>query len=251
MGFSKEFLNSLPQSDVPLNEWMARLYEATTEDGTLNVFAPYKYLTTGVMECKMDWDIPQFEKVAEEVYGITKGLKNIAIFHEKLEEGANLATVLDENLLDLYNTYLEPLNTDAIDMERMCGLEERLSYFEELTNVRQAVAAGDEHSKALLELLEEQEVSPVTEEEEKELEKLRDALDGLAGQRVGKSQFSYNVFIGANRIYRLCCLGAPELVINHEINDFATTFILHRYATSVKLTTLSYEEEQLIDNSEE
>lgn len=251
MSFSKEFLNRLPQSDVPLNEWMARLYETTAEDGTLNIFAPYEHLTTGVMECKMDWDIPKLEKVAEELYRITKGLKNIAIFHEKLKEGANLATALDENLLDLYNTYLEPLNTDAIDMKRMYGLEERLSYFEELQNVRDAVAAGDEHAKGLLELLEEQEVAPVTEEEEKELEKIRDALDGLAGQRVGKSQFSYNVFIGANRIYRLYCLGAPELVINHEINDFATMFILHRYATSTKHTTLTYAEEQLIDLPQE
>ena len=251
MGFSKEFLNSLPQSDVPLNEWMARLYEATAEDGTLNIFAPYEYLTTGVVECKMDWDIPKFEKVAEEVYAITDALKKIAPFHEQLDEGTDAATILDEALLEVNNTYLVELDVDDAELERVMELEARISHFEELEHAREAVAAGDEYSKALLELLEAEDMAPVTEEEEAELERIYQTLDTLAAQRVGESEYACNVLQGARRIYRLYSLGAPEIVIQHEINDFATTFILHRYATSTKYTTLSYEEEQLIDRPEE
>jgi hypothetical protein len=67
-----------------------------------------------------------------------------------------------------------------------------------------------------------------------------------AARMIGDGYDAYNTIIGARRLCRLYALGAPALVIDNELNDFAATYILHRHATSVECTPLSHEENELL-----
>lgn len=247
MNFGKEFFEQLPRDNVPVNEWMAQLYEKTAEDGTLHLFAPY-YTHGEVMTCKMDWDIHQFEQVTEDIHALHHALKTIAAHYDALcAEGADPAAILqDATLLQVYSTYFAPLNTGDFDMDKVADIADRLETVRLVQDMNESIAHGVPYDEVSLENLEQFAAVKVTEEECAYVEAFHAHMNSAAARRVGDGYAPYNSYIGAQRLCRLYSMNAPKLVIDKELNDFAAQFILHRHAVSVELTALSYEEESAL-----
>ena len=246
MKFSKEMLENLPRKNVSVQDWMADLYAKTSADGTLCLLNPYEYTSSSVLTCKMDWDTSAFDKTAEEMICLRDALQTIASHWDALEaDGADVAAILqDDALVQVYGTFFAPLNTGDFDVDRVAAIEERCDNLEFVQDMQESIARGEQFEQQTLDFLAELSAEEVSEEECAYVDAYYAYMNVEAARVIGEGYDAYNTIIGARRLCRLYALGAPELVIDNELNDFAATYILHRHATSVERTPLSHEEHQ-------
>ena len=246
MKFSKEMLENLPRKDVSVQNWMADLYAKTAADGTLRLLNPYEYTSTSVLTCAMDWDTSAYEKTAQEIVCLRDALCAIAPHWDALHaDGADAAAILqDDVLLQVYRTFFASLNTGDFDVDRIAAIEERCDNLQFVQDMQEGVARGEQFEQQTLDFIAELSAESVSEEECAYVDAYYAYMNVEAARIIGDGYDAYNTIIGARRLCRLYSMGAPALVIDNELNDFAATYILHRHATSVECTPLSYEEHQ-------
>lgn len=253
MKFSKEMLEKLPRKNASVNNWMAELYEKTAADGTLRLLNPYEYTSTSVLTCVMDWEVSAFEKIAGEILCLRDALQSIAPHWDALHaEGADAAAILqDDVLVQVYRTFFAPLNTGDFDLDRIGDIEFRCDNLQFANDMKENIAHGAQYEQETLDFVTELSAVTVSEEECAYVDAYYAHMNAEADRFVGDGYNAYNTVVGARRLCRLYSMEAPALVIDNELNDFAATYILHRHATSVERTALSYEENALLTWDEE
>lgn len=258
MSFSKGFLKNLPdrllfRDSITAREWMTTLFERTDEDGILHICSPYAIFDPSVLTCKMDWDAASFAQAAEDFERLHAAIEAIAPHEEELsEEGADPAAILqDEALLQVYNTYMLPLDEGDFDYGKIYDIHERLECQTLLRDMETAAAHGAQHAIDGLEQVRADygDIS-VSEEELAYMDAYDDHMERQAALRVGDGCYAYTLCVGARRLARLYRLGAPAFVLQNERCNYATVFLLHRHATSVEETALTYEEKEVLTEDE-
>lgn len=253
MGFSKDFLNGLPRKNGDVAQWMGALRAADNGDGSIALFAPYEYTTTGVLTCKMEWDDASFAQTVAEFEDLGTALRAIAPYLDELaKKDADPAAILqDEALVQVYRTYLAPLDNGPYDYGKVYDVQERLDCIGLLKDLEAEAACGDLTDESVLESARADfgDIT-VTDEEIAYMNAYYAHTEQQAVLRVGAGYGAHAVCVGAVRLARLINVGAPDIVIRNEWCDYATAFLLHRHALSVQHTPLSYEESRLIEDEE-
>ena len=258
MSFSRGFLKSLPdrfmfRNSITAREWMTALFERTVEDGILHICSPYAMFAPNVLTCKMDWDTTSLAQAAEDFERLHAAIETIAPHEEELlEKGADPAAILqDEALLQVYNTYILPLDEGDFDYGEVYDIHERLECQTLLRDMEEAAAHGDQNAIDCLDQVRADYGNiSVSEEELAYMAAYDDHMERQAALRVGDGCYAHTLCVGARRLARLYYMGAPALLLQNERCNFATVFLLHRHATSVEETALTYEEKEILTEDE-
>ena len=229
-------IRKMDDAHVPINEFLALLWENTAEDGTLHVpytSHPIVFAQQSVLTTRMDWDMSRFEKSVEDFYALVAALKALAPHHHALwEQGADPATLLtDPVALHTYRTYGIPLDDGDFDRQRIADINDRLETLRLVQDLKDALACGklnDEESRAFVM---ENEGVTVSEEERAYSDAYGVHLRSCAAQRVGDAPMAYDVYIHGQRLWRLHGMGAPALILRIEEQALATAFMIHRHGT--------------------
>lgn len=250
MRFSKEFLRGLPKKGSSVAQWMADLYHATAADGTLHLLAPYEFASATLLTCRMEWGEDAFLQSAADFDRLHAAAKAIAPHWDALQEtGADPAAILqDEAVVEVYRTYFASLDKGGFDSDKAANINFRVDSVRFWHNLKDQIDRGVPMDEAVLDrLCEDYGTITVSEEERAYLAAYNVHMEAQAARLVGDGYNAYNRIVGLRRLCRLYSLGAPEIVICNEQCDFATTFLLHRHATSVRRAHLDYDECAFLD----
>lgn len=239
----KNMIRTMCDSRLPINEFLALLWEHTAADGTLHV--PYIDHEIGSMERKilttrMDWDMSRFERSVADFYALVDALKALAPHHRALwAQGEDPTTLLtDPVALRAYRAYGVPLDDGDFDLRRIYKIQDCITTLHLVDAIKTAQAHGKMNDEGSCDYILQNKDVTVSEEEYAYVEAYAAHLRRGAAQRVGEAPMAYDLYIHGQRLWRLHGMGAPALVLRVEERALATAFLIHRHGTEPIVTVV-------------
>ncbi len=226
-------------------EYIAQMFERTDEDGVL--YIPASHTFTNIIEpvpdydyrFVLDWNLSKYESVVKKITDVMEAIKKIGPFEDELRKHPEKAKELlkDPELYRVWNAYVRRFDIESFDFEKIRDISDRYEYITLTQEIAHRLSKGEKLSQYELEILEENLKTDVSEDEEKYIDEYHDLIVKQSRERIGKNVFAYETILFAQRLCRLIYLGAPEILINSESRRLAESFVLHEYATSVKMVS--------------
>lgn len=226
-------------------EFIAQMFERTDEEGVL--YIPASHTFTSIIEpwpdydyrFVLDWNLSKYESVVKKFTKVYQTIKKIAPFEDELRHYPEKAKELlkDPELYSVWNAYVSRFDIEPFDFEKIMDISDRFEYIALTQEIAHRLSKGEKLNQYELEILEENLKTDVSEDEEKYIGEYHKLIEKQSGERIGGNFFAYETILFAQRVCRLIYLGAPEVIINNESRRFAESFVLHEYATSVKMAS--------------
>lgn len=187
---------------------ISAMYDNTNEDGILFIPSwPYDDIEGDMFyRCQMNWNECDCDKTIRDLNIIFDNLRKIAELTKELDDCTEIENILSPELTDVWNTYIRGYEPEDFDRNAIIEISEKIDSGEEITD-----------EEALL------------------YHEYDDAIITECERRIGSSVCAFEVIYRAKRLYKLLCLEAPDVVVQHEARLLAESIVLHHYADTLDI----------------
>lgn len=245
----EKIIDSMNELTLTPADFITLMFERTDEDGILYIpgwhynrpgwgfNAPESTDENDSYRCKLNWNLSKYEKTLEKFNTVYSALEKIAGHYDELYvlQKDEKTVFQDNELLEVYNTYLADLDDGGFDYEKIDEIYDKLDTIERVKYIANKIAKGEQADDYEKEVLVEYVDISVTEEERRYRQKYLDHRRKEAEKRLGDNICAYDVYIRAWRVFRLFSLEAPDILIKNEGRQFAAAFVLHEHGVSREL----------------